>query len=285
MAIVSMALALVGVLAFRSLTGQTETQPTSNEPTLVSHVHGLGVNPADGSLLAATHFGMFRLAKDGTGQRVSDSFQDTMGFTVIGPNQFLGSGHPDIPGLRAGQPPLLGLITSDDAGATWTPLSLSGEADFHGLVNAHDTIYGWNANTGQFMTSTDRLTWKVRSTLDMSGFAVDPAKGSHIIAATAAGVVESDDGGTSWQASSGPPVVVLSWDSTSTLWAADDSGALWTRVELEWQKVGTLPGTPEALLAQSGALYVAVERSDGRTGIYASLDSGRTWQERYQDPS
>jgi hypothetical protein len=180
MAIVSMALALVGVLAFRSLTGQTETQPTSNEPTLVSHVHGLGVNPADGSLLAATHFGMFRLAKDGTGQRVSDSFQDTMGFTVIGPNQFLGSGHPDIPGLRAGQPPLLGLITSDDAGATWTPLSLSGEADFHGLVNAHDTIYGWNANTGQFMTSTDRLTWKVRSTLDMSGFAVDPAKGSHM---------------------------------------------------------------------------------------------------------
>jgi hypothetical protein len=284
MAIVSIALALIGVLMFRSLTEHSNAQPKSSEPTVVSHVHGLGVNPADGSLFAATHYGMFRLATDGNVQRVSDSFQDTMGFTVVGPNAFLGSGHPDVPGRRAGQPGLLGLITSVDAGATWTPLSLGGEADFHGLVNAHDTIYGWNSTTGQFMTSTDRLTWKIRSTLNMSGFAVDPVNGDHIIAATAAGVVESDDGGTSWKAGSGPPLVVLSWDVAAGLWGADGSGALWKRL-LTWQQLGTLPGTPQALLAQSGTLYAAVEGADGRTGIYASVDSGRTWQTRYQDPS
>ena len=38
-----------------------------------------------------------------------------MGFTVVGPDTFLGSGHPDI---RATDPPLLGLIESNDAAQT-----------------------------------------------------------------------------------------------------------------------------------------------------------------------
>jgi hypothetical protein len=61
----------------------------------VVHVHGLGINPRDGRLYAATHTGLFVIA-DGTATRVSDRLQDTMGFTVVGSDQFLGSGHPDF---------------------------------------------------------------------------------------------------------------------------------------------------------------------------------------------
>jgi hypothetical protein len=84
----------------------------------VSHVHGLGVDPGDGTLFAATHYGTFRILREGAAERVGDSLQDTMGFTVVGPNHFLGSGHPDVEGLQAGQPGLLGLIESTDGGAT-----------------------------------------------------------------------------------------------------------------------------------------------------------------------
>jgi hypothetical protein len=77
----------------------------------VSHVHGLGINPADGSLIVATHYGSFRIPRDGDeAVRIGDSFQDTMGFTVAGPDHFLGSGHPDLAGARAGRPSRLGLI-------------------------------------------------------------------------------------------------------------------------------------------------------------------------------
>ena len=113
-------------------------------------MHGLGINPADGSLIVATHYGSFRIpVGQNEATRIGGDYQDTMGFTVEGPNHFLGSGHPDLAGMRAGQPAQLGLIESTDAGETWTALSLSGEVDFHGLAFAHDQVYGWDAGTGR----------------------------------------------------------------------------------------------------------------------------------------
>ena len=79
------------------------------------HVHGLGINPADDALFIATHTGLFRVAGDSrNAARVADRYQDTMGFSVVGPNRFLGSGHPDA--REQGQPPLLGLIQSTRRG-------------------------------------------------------------------------------------------------------------------------------------------------------------------------
>lgn len=94
-------------------------QFAENDPGPV-HIHGLGINPADRSLFIATHTGTWRVANGTTkAERVGDNYQDTMGFTVVGPNRFLGSGHP----ATADQPPLLGLIESDDAGKTWEPVT------------------------------------------------------------------------------------------------------------------------------------------------------------------
>src|SRR5688500_18179983 len=117
------------------------------------HVHGLGINPADGALFVATHTGLFRVAPDSRrAVRVGDRFQDTMGFSVAGPDRFLGSGHPDA---RDRLPPLLGLVESTDAGATWEPISLLGEADFHVLRSAGARIYGYDASNDRLLASAD----------------------------------------------------------------------------------------------------------------------------------
>src|SRR3712207_5291105 len=84
-------------------------QPVVEDPGPI-HVHGLGTNPRDGALFIATHTGLFRLvATEKVATRVGDSYQDTMGFAVVGPDRFLGSGHPDG---REQAPPFLGLIRS-----------------------------------------------------------------------------------------------------------------------------------------------------------------------------
>lgn len=49
----------------------------------VVHVHGLGVNPKDNTLYAATHTGLFRIPADGKAMRVNGRWQDTMGFTRV----------------------------------------------------------------------------------------------------------------------------------------------------------------------------------------------------------
>jgi hypothetical protein len=118
------ALGVVGGIAAAALLwragGESDQafQPLAPEDPGPVHVHGLGVNPADGALFIATHTGLYRV---GQGQRkaarVGGRYQDTMGFTIVGPNRFLGSGHPDInEAQEQGLPGLLGLIESTDSG-------------------------------------------------------------------------------------------------------------------------------------------------------------------------
>lgn len=274
--------ALVVIVADR---GNDEDTVALDDPG-VAHVHGLGINPADGALIIATHNGSFRLDPDSdVAERIGDSFQDTIGFTVAGADHFLGSGHPDIAGMQAGQPGRLGLIESTDAGATWTILSLGGEVDFHALAFAHDQVYGWDSGTGQFMVSADRTDWETRSTLDLFGFAVDPDDGDHIVAAGPDGLLESGDGGRTWEPNDGPVLAALSWDTDSGLWGADQAGSTWRLVDGDWTEVGSIPGEPQALLANGDALYVAAHDGSGRTGIYESKDDGRSWDLRYRDAS
>lgn len=126
----------------------------------IGHVHGLAINPASGDLYVAAHNGLFQLPTGGEAVRVGDGAQDTMGFTIVGPDHFLASGHPAP--FQDG-PSHLGLIESTDAGVSWQTRSLAGQADFHALRHRHDTVYGYNAVTGRLMASPDGVEWEDRS--------------------------------------------------------------------------------------------------------------------------
>lgn len=255
-------------------------------PEGIAHVHGLGIDPSDGTLYAATHFGVFRVGDDGA-QRVGP-VQDTMGFTVVGDSHFLGSGHPGAEGMEQGQPPNLGLIESTDGAQTWQELSLAGEADFHALAYGHDQVYGWSSTSGELMVSTDMETWDTRSAVSLVGFAVDPADADRIVAATPDGVQISADGGRSWDTLRQAPLTVfLAWDPDSGLWSVGPDGSMHHAADpdAEWQPAGSLPGPPQALLVDGDTVYAAANHGDGHgpTGIYQSTDGGESWEPLYQD--
>jgi photosystem II stability/assembly factor-like uncharacterized protein len=172
-----------------------------------AHIHGLGVNPADQSLYIATHSGLYRSAQGtSTPEPVGESTQDTMGFSVAGPDHFLGSGHP---GPGEDGPPNLGLIESVDGGRSWQEVSLGSQADFHVLRYAGERIYGFNGLTGLLMVSSDGgEKFRAVGRLPDVPVAVLAASRRELYAALHDGtVLESQDGGRTWarRVSTNPP--------------------------------------------------------------------------------
>lgn len=242
------------------------------------HIHGLGINPADGSLVIATHAGMFRAAAgQQRAERVGDNYQDTMGFTVVGPNRFLGSGHPD---LRTDLPPLLGLIRSDDAGGEWKPVSLLGKADFHVLRAAGRRVYGVNATGGQILVSDDGgRTWSDRAppgaVLDLVAHPQDP---DHVIASGERELYVSRDAGRTWRPRAVRRAGLLSWTSSDALMLVDKQGAVHRSSDAggRWEQIGEIGGQPAAFAAHGSELFVALHNNE----IKVSHDRGRSWQLR-----
>lgn len=240
------------------------------------HVHGLGVNPADGALFIATHTGLFRMPEGSrSAERVGDRRQDTMGFTVVGPDRFLGSGHPD---LRDDLPPHLGLIESADAGRSWRPVSLLGEADLHVVRAAGRRVLGYDANGARLMRSEDGgRTWSViRRDVALSDVAAHPADPNRLVAAHEEGVAASADGGATWRRL-GVDGLLLAWPRADRLYALSQAGAVMLTRDggATWVRRGALPGEPAALTA-TGPEALIVALHDGR--LVSSADGGRTWR-------
>jgi hypothetical protein len=236
----------------------------------MAHVHGLGVDPADGALYAGTHYGLFRVPDSGAPERVSDGMQDLMGFTVVGPQHYLASGHP---GPDDDAPPNLGLIETTDGGRTWQTLSLAGVADFHALESRHGRVYGWNA--GDVMVSEDGKTWETRSKLLLADFAVSPDDPDTLLATTAQGLGTSDDGGRTFALVPGAPALLLvSWDDTGEVVGVDQRGDVHASDDAgeTWERRGSAGGQPTALVAADGRVAVALDGS-----IAVSRDGGRTF--------
>lgn len=242
------------------------------------HVHGLGVNPADDSLFIATHSGLFRSAPgEQTAERVGDSLQDTMGFTVAGADTFLGSGHPG-PG-EAG-PPLLGLIRSTNAGQSWEPVSLSGEVDFHALEAAHGRVYGFDSANGRLRISDDDgEKWEERDPPEpLLDLAVHPSDPEQLVATGERGVYVSEDDGETWRPLGGE-VGFVAWPAEDRLYLVGATGRVQMSEDLgrSWAEVGTVGAQPAALLATSDEeLYAAL--ADGT--VKQSSDGGGTWTVR-----
>ena len=270
------ALAVLLAAGCAASTSDPTAQDSSTGPAstvAVGHVHGLGVDPADGRIYVAGHHGLFRAFETGRLEQVGRSARDLMGFTVAGPATFFSSGHPD-PAEQTENP--LGLTRSDDAGTTWTPVSQGGEVDFHALEVSANTIYGLAAD-GELRVSNDRgLTWQSRPTPEALDIAVHPADPALVLASVEGGTITSIDGAATFTSPAGPQLTYLSWapdgaayglDLDATLHVSTDRGAT-------WQPRGTIPGgRPQAitalgagrvLAATAGGIY---ELRDGPSGL------------------
>ena len=269
----------------RSQAADAAEGPTFEDPGPI-HVHGLGINPKDDALFIATHTGLFRAARgEETATRVADRYQDTMGFTVVGPNRFLGSGHPDA---RENLPPFLGLIRSADGGQSWDEVSLMGKVDFHVLEAAARRVYGFGSDYDtqkpKFLVSDDRgRSWDERSPPGgLVSLAISPDDPDRVVAAVQGGPAEdglyaSGDAGKRWQPLDGG-TGLLAWARSEALFLVDSDGAV--RVSSDaggtWQEVGEVGGEPAAFEAAGDDLYAALH--DGT--IHFSSDGGRTWSVR-----
>lgn len=255
--------------------GDDQPSESASSGGEASHIHGLGVDPRDGTLFIATHHGLFA-AREGErrAQRFGDSRQDIMGFSVVGPGHFIGSGHPapdqDLPAN-------LGLIRSQDGGRSWDSVSLSAEADFHALESSGERIYGFDGTHGRLMVSDDGgASWAQRSPpAAMFGLAIDPRDPDHVVAGTDRGVFASADAGETWRRLRDDLTGLLAWPARGRLYLVEGSGRVRVSGDggRQWRTVGSIGGQLAAFMAHEDDLYAAL--ADGT--VKQSADGGRTW--------
>ena len=255
--------------------------PVTEDPGPI-HVHGLGINPADGALFIATHTGLFRAGENERKPlRVGARYQDTMAFTVIGRDRFLGSGHPDA---REKLPPFLGLVESRDAGETWNPVSLLGMMDFHVLEVAGRRVYGFGSDfetrRSRFLASADGgKRWFERKVPEpLSSAAVDPDDARQLVVAGSRRLHVSGDAGRRWRPLRGP-AGLLAWARPERLYVAQRDGAVSLSVDggRSWRRIGAIGGALSAFEAGPRGLLLAALH-DGT--IKQSHNGGRTWTVR-----
>lgn len=276
--LVAMTIVVATALLSTACAADQESNPPARndrpaDDSSVGHIHGLGIDPADDSLYVATHFGLFRVPETGKPTRVADRWQDTMAFTVVGPGHFLGSGHPD---LAEDLPSHLGLIESTDAGESWTPLALQGEADFHILEPAGDVLYAYDATTSRLLRTEDRERFEEVLSGDLISVAA-AKEPDRLFATTGKGQVISVDASTGQTRELGGPVTAY-LDTTvegglagigpdGVVRVSDDAGKT-------WQETGSIGGQPAAFTIIAQGWYAATSDE-----AFRSSDNGDTWQQ------
>ncbi|MEU1892881.1 F510_1955 family glycosylhydrolase [Streptomyces pristinaespiralis] len=280
------AAALIAICALLlAACGAADEEPAAASDPGTGHLHGLGVDPADGTVYAAGHLGVFRLA-DSKAIRVADHYQDTMGFTITGPRNFLASGHPS-PTDRGATSPHLGLIRSTDAGNTWTTVSADGEADFHSLQQVGEVLYGFDSQTSRVWVSDDRgSTWDRRAQMPVGDLAGHVSEPQQVWATTAEGLQVSDDGGRTFRVvPDSPALAAIDKPAAGVLIALGSDGQVLRSVDGgSWTASGRLPegAEPTVLSAVSAEHLLAADAADV---VYESKNSGRSWAVLYRPSS
>lgn len=253
--------------------GASDASEGSGEPESVfGHVHGIAVNPGDGGVYVASHSGVFRLV-DGEPELIADRRQDTMGFTIAGPDEFLASGHP---ASDSSEPNPLGFISSDDRANSWTSLSFRGQEDFHSIDVAGDKVYAYGAE-GQVLASADGgRTWRTILQGQLIDIAADPTAPDHLLATTETGTLIAFTAGEDpVDVSAAPPMVFVDRTASGGIVGIDPSGGIFASTDdgVTWRKLTSLKSRPEALSVRSGTWYVATD-----AGLFQSKDKGTRWE-------
>ncbi|MGW3352750.1 F510_1955 family glycosylhydrolase [Nonomuraea rubra] len=270
---IALALALAGC-------GQGAQEPgATSDPSLgTGHVHGLGIDPSDGALYVAGHYGLFKITSSSTASRVADRDQDHMGFTIAGPKTFLASGHPSAEDVAPERPPHLGLIKSTDSGLTWKTISEDGSADFHSIQPAGDNLYAYDSQTSKVWRSLDGgATWTQGTEEKIIDLGADSEQSSRLYATTPDGLKVSEDGGLNYNDLTNAPLlshidvlpgeVLVGAGADGQIHISQDSGK-------SWSAAGKLPGQAAAFTAVNRRHLLAA-MDDGT--VLQSKDGGETF--------
>lgn len=252
----------------------------------LGHVHDL-VLEADGTLLAATHSGLYRIEGPDRAVLAGPEQHDLMSMVGLDNGDLLASGHPDLRLDRFrvdGLPPLLGLVRSSDGGVSWQVQDLLGEADFHAMVSAGGGLYV-AASTEQIALLHPSGDWQMFGSVVAADLAVSPDEPRRFAATDFDGVLRVSSDAFTWLSSDDVPALVqIEWPEPDRLLGIDLSGEIWVTSAPEgpWIKVAVGPTRPETFLVDAtGSWWVAA-----RGGVISRSDNdGVAWIDVYTPPT
>ncbi|MDF2422858.1 MAG: glycoside hydrolase [Nitrosopumilus sp.] len=250
------------------------------DPRIINwrHVHGLGLDPTDHSVLyIATHGDFYQSISGAPPIKVDKERADYMAFNapLVSGFPLYASGHPSTGGNT-------GLIKSTDGGVTWQHVSnvIEPPVDFHAMTVSKqnpETIIGFDSGArGLFKTVDAGLTWETLEYPEyISALAISPNDSELIFAGTGKGIFKSDNGGKTWihlDAYRDLDVFALAFDDGGKLFASvktfglvqsDDLGDSW-----ESFKHVDLTVTSISADSQEKEIYVGGYSSGGFQEVY-----------------
>ncbi|HXV45383.1 MAG TPA: YCF48-related protein [Nitrososphaera sp.] len=268
--------------------------PPDSDSRTVSwiHVHGLGIDPSDPSVLyIATHGDFYKSVDGGVPIKVDKQRADYMAFDAPQAEgvPLYSSGHPSTGGNT-------GLIKSADGGQTWQVVStvLDPPVDFHAMsVSASDpdTIIGFDSGgRGLFRTTDAGSAWE---SFDYPGdyvfaLAIAPDDPDIMFAGATDGLYQSSDGAASWTQLNqykGIGILALAFDLEGTLYASTEEFGLAKSSDLGeiWQSISRPPDslttTSMAVDSENNVLYVAGHAApQGYQEVFRGSLDGAGWQ-------
>lgn len=265
-------LVLIGIVIIGITTAfsfsSNDQKPTADTRTVEwRHVHGLGVDPTDSSILyIATHGDFYQSRNGAPPVKVDKVRADYMAFNAPHDKDspLYASGHPSTGGNT-------GLIKSTDGGITWQSVSkvLEPAVDFHAMTLSKsdpNLILGFDSGgRGLFKTIDAGKTWENLEYPEyIAALAISPNDSQLIFAGTGNGIFKSNDMGITWNHITYEELAVyaMNFDNQGILFASvdtfglvrsDDLGTSWSDLpDIDLTVTGIAFDSPNKILYVSG---------------------------------
>lgn len=275
--LVLIGIVIIGIVITVSF-NSNDQKPTNDTRTVEwRHVHGIGVDPTDSSILyIATHGDFYQSRSGAPPVKVDKIRADYMAFNASHDKDspLYASGHPSSGGNT-------GLIKSTDGGMTWQQVAkvLEPAVDFHAMTLSKsdpNLILGFDSGgRGLFKTIDAGNTWENLEYPEyISALAISPNDSQLIFAGTGNGIFKSNDMGITWNhiAYEGLIISAMSFDDQGILFASVDTFGLVRSDDLgvTWEDLPDIDLTVTSIAFDSPnkILYVGGFSSGGFQEVY-----------------
>lgn len=263
----------------------------------LNHLHDvLPLRGMAGTVLVATHFGLYRTTDrgqswrevaGGSGQSMDSLMIFKLAQSPVNPQRIYALAARRTTTTPPAAP---GVYTSADAGQTWR---LAASFASFSTVSVYtisagsktaDSVYAYlppRASNGLMASSDAGAHWQVQPALpvsDITGVAEDPSHPGHLLVwSPASGLYQSSDHGANWSSVSGVEggVYALSF-AGDVIYVQSDSGLFVS------DATGTRFHLVNADVTFSSVSFCAASPAQGYgltgTGVERTVDSGKTWQ-------